>query len=208
MSKFQQYYYQIKESYETMFSTPSDSRAYFEKETFEVYKNPTEQDLDELYSVSLDNGIRMGIDKTGTIYAWTDAILHTDAERLLQKDFVLKLEYTKNRDKIFLSTAEVINSKDELLKVLDKSKLAKIKLLFPEVKSIEMNRRPFTKLYDYEEKQTFNSLKHTGIEEWVKKLSLLELREYSKKHPKLTDDTKKMLERERILRTMERTKNK
>jgi hypothetical protein len=187
-----------------MVKTPSETLRFYDKEVFEVYKNPNLSEIDELFKISMDDGIRMGIDHEGSVYCWPDSILHTDAERLLQKDFVLKLEYTKNRNKLVLSTADMTSTKEELLKLLDRPKLAKLKLIFPEINTIEMNRKPFTVLYNFDEKQSFKNLKHSNIEDWIQKLSLLELREYSKKHPNLSKETKKMLDKERILRNLER----
>jgi hypothetical protein len=205
MSKFKQYYYSIKESYAGMFKTPSNALNYYNKDYVEYFKNPSENDIEELYKNSFDFGIRMGIDKEGTIYAWNDGILHSDAEKLIDKNFIIKIEYTKDRNKLVLSTADMTDSTDELLKKLNKSTLVRLKLTFPLIKTITMNRKPFTVLYDYDKKQTLTSLKHTGVEEWITKLSLLEIKDYSKKHPNLTKETKKMLEKERILRSLERS---
>jgi hypothetical protein len=208
MSNFKKYYYSITESYLKMVETPNSVKNYYNLDYIIFYVNPTDSEQDELFENSLDQGLRIGIDKLGNIYCWADGILHTDAESLLDKDFTLKLEYTKGRDKIFLSTAEVITSKDELLKVLNKAKLNKIRLIFPEVKTIEMNRKPYTKLYDFSEKVSFKSFAHNNIDSWIQDLSFVDLKEYVKKHPKLKDETKKKIEKEIIIRNLERSRNK
>jgi len=109
----------------------------------EIFRNPTSSELDDLYKIAYDNGVRLGVDNKNVLYAWVEDVLHAEIEKLFNLKFMVKFEYTKGRDILYLSTGE----KGEHFKKLSKKILDRMSNIM-DFKKIEMVSKPYTVLYE------------------------------------------------------------
>lgn len=109
----------------------------------EVFRNPTSSELDDLYKIAYDNGVRLGIDKNNVLYTWVEDVLHDEIEKLFNLKFMIKFEYTKGRDTLYLSSGEKgVHFKNVKKKTLDRM------CNIMDFKKIEMVSKPYTVLYE------------------------------------------------------------
>ena len=61
-----------------------------QREYVEIFKNPTSNELSEVYKISEYGVARMVVSSDGTLFAWTGDILHHTAKRYIEeyRDFV------------------------------------------------------------------------------------------------------------------------
>jgi hypothetical protein len=112
----------------------------------ELFQNPSHQELNSLYKLSFDNGIRIGVDKSDNIYAWIEDVLHSDIKKEFKLNFKLRFEYTRNFDTLFLASGE---TEKNFKKNINDKLLKQFKQLFSKIKQIEMTTSPFKKVYTY-----------------------------------------------------------
>lgn len=112
----------------------------------EVFRNPSKREVDSLYQDSYDNGVRIGVDDKNYIYVWIEDILHDIMQKQLGIKFKVRLEYTKNRPSLFLSSGE---NKNNFNKNIDKVTLKRLKLMFPNIKDIKESTGKFQTVYEY-----------------------------------------------------------
>jgi hypothetical protein len=141
MNKFNNFYY-----IESFYKGNNFNTDYF-KGYAEIYKNPTHSELKAISKESYDKGIRFGIDDNNDVYAWIEDILHEDIERFLKTDWKLRLEYTLNRDTLYLSSGETGKYWNDY----GKPKVKYFKEIMPSINKIEMVTKPYTIVYNYEE---------------------------------------------------------
>lgn len=114
----------------------------------EVYKNPDLSEVNNVIRAATYDGAKIGIDSNNDVYIWVDDILHSVMERALEKEFILRFDYTHGNKILFMAQGmtEAIfkKHKSDIL-------LTRLKQIFPAITTIEMVSRPFTTVYKYED---------------------------------------------------------
>lgn len=72
--------------------------------------------------------------------------LHYDVQKKFKLKFILRFEYTKGRDTLYLSSGE---TEANFKKNVNKKLLDKLKKLFPLVKKIDTSTKPFNTVFQY-----------------------------------------------------------
>jgi hypothetical protein len=146
---FFEHYYQEK----TLAYLPasSEEKQVLPEPLVEIFIDPSKYELEQLYKDSPERGVRIGVDSLGRVFAWNENILHDNMQKKLDRydgdnkgvkgiQFVLKLINTKGDKRLFLSSDNNdITTEAELLARLPKMKVARLKLFFPDAKSINNN---------------------------------------------------------------------
>lgn len=112
----------------------------------EVYKNPDLSEVDNVIDAATYDGAKIGVDKNNDVYIWVDDILHSVMERSLEKQFVLRFDYTKGNPILFMPQGMV---EADFKKHSTEKLLKRLKQIFPDIKTIEMVSRPFTTVFKY-----------------------------------------------------------
>lgn len=147
--RFEQFY--LEEKVLAYLPATSIEKEFLPEPIIELFVDPSQSELQALYRSSPEKGVRIGIDSMGRIYAWHEFVLHEDMLKKVRNydgidkaipkiSFVLKLIHTLGDNRIFLSSDNNnIKSEAQLLGILPKEKLKRLKLFFPTVQSINSN---------------------------------------------------------------------
>jgi hypothetical protein len=117
------------------------------KESYvEVYKNPDLGEVDNVIDAAEYDGLKAGVDTKGDVYIWVDNILHTIMEKALKLEWVLRFDYTKGNSILFTASGV---TQVEWKKHATPELIARLKKIFPAIKSVEQVSRPFITLHEF-----------------------------------------------------------
>jgi hypothetical protein len=140
---------EISPTYQEMFGESYDSSIEYKGAVVPFYKNPYSGEIEDILKESEFDGVRIGVDKVGNIYAWDDSVVHEDVEKLKNIKFVLKLQFTKNNPSLIIST---YNNRKDFEKYWTKQVAFRIKNMLPVyVKKVEWGSKPFETAHIFNE---------------------------------------------------------
>jgi len=117
------------------------------KDTYvEVYKNPDLGEVDNVIDAAEYDGVKVGVDAKGDVYIWVDDILHAIMEKALKLEFVLRFDYTKGNPILFTASGV---TQAEWKKYATPELIARLKRIFPDIKTVEQVSRPFVTLHTF-----------------------------------------------------------
>jgi len=128
------------------FYKDANIRTGYSNEYVEIFVNPSSIEIGLIMKNSSDNGVRIGVSKQNNVFAWTEDVLHSDMEKFLKNPFVLKLQYTRGHDTLWLGTGQKLS---DWKKFSDKNLVNNFKKMMPLIKKIEMQSSPFEVLWEY-----------------------------------------------------------
>ena len=129
------------------FPATTVEKLYLPEPLVDCYVDPSQSELNKLYAEAELHGVRFAMDELGRVIVWNENIFHHniqkklntyDGDRKMVKGtkLVLKMIYTKGDNKIELSEDQPIKTEAQLLSILPKEKLRRLKIFFPLAVSI------------------------------------------------------------------------
>jgi len=108
---------------------PTDEGTYAE-----IYKNPSQGEIDDILKDSDYKIVRIGIDDKDDLYAWKGEVIHHSMTKELKKTFPYRFSYNKKNPTIII-TAEKMG--EGWSKSISFKAIKQIKRSFPKAKKIE-----------------------------------------------------------------------
>jgi hypothetical protein len=117
------------------------------KHYIEIFKDPNSQELEGIYKDELgDGGCRIGINKLGVIYCWSDTIEHDRIEKELNTKFVNGKFIYPSKYSTFIVISSGYDDDKEAFNKFDVKCVKKLLSIFDRVQVIKDNN--FSILYD------------------------------------------------------------
>ena len=149
--KFEQYYFQ--EKFVEYFRATNQEKQALPEDLVPLFEDPTPKEINDLCKQSEFEGCRIGVDTVGKIFVWNETVTHHSMQNKLTTydgdkpglkniKFTAKFIYTKGDPRLMLSTEQMdVKSEEDLLKIISKINLKKLKLYFPMIKTINESEK-------------------------------------------------------------------
>lgn len=129
-----------------VFQTGQKADYGYKSDYIEVFRNPDLGEVDEVIEAISFDGARIGVDTKGEVYVWVDDIPHSVIQKSVEREFVLRFDYTEGSPILFLAQGM---TKNDFQKHGKEKLLKRLKEIFPKVTSIQMVSKPFDTVHLY-----------------------------------------------------------